>query len=151
MSHPRWLSTISTSNESPFRNVKQMRQRASSHRPSIAPISRQLIHSRRPGPLGRRAERRRPPRVRRSAAREWAVCPPAQAEVVEQVERLRLRLEIQLPLKRPDTVGRLQAHRQSPILVFLESAPELRVLPSTGIARHQQYYDPVRLPPAPTP
>src|ERR1700680_258279 len=74
--------------------------------------------------------------------------------VVEQVEaesRLRLRLEIQLPLKPPDTGGRLQAHCQSPILVLVESAPEVRVLPSTGITRPQQYYDPVRLPPKPTP
>jgi hypothetical protein len=72
-------------------------------------------------------------------------------EQVEAVRRLRLRLEIQLPLKPPDTLWCLQAHRQSPILVFLESTPEVRVLPSTGITRPRQYYDPVRLPPEPTP
>src|SRR5215207_3558760 len=69
--------------------------------------------------------------------------------VVEQVEaerRLRLRLEIELPLKSPDTLWCLQAHRQSPILVFVESAPEVRVLPSAGITRPQRYHDPVRLP-----
>ena len=74
--------------------------------------------------------------------------------VVEQVEaerRLRLRLEIELPLKLPDTVRCCQAHRQSPILVFVESAPEVRVLPSAGITRPHRYHDPVRLPPEPPP
>ena len=70
--------------------------------------------------------------------------------VVEQVEaesRFRLRLEIELPLKPPDAFRCLQAHRQSPILAFVESAPEVRVLPSAGVARPQRYHDPVRLPP----
>ena len=70
--------------------------------------------------------------------------------VVEQVEpvvRLRLRLEIQLPLKRPDVFRCFQAHRQSPILGFFESAPEVRALPSAGVTRLHQYYDPVRRPP----
>src|SRR5690348_540741 len=72
--------------------------------------------------------------------------------VVEQVEavvRLRLRLEIQLPLKGPDLIGCLQAPRQSPILLSVTSAPEVRVLSSTGITRFHRSYDPVRLPPAP--
>ena len=71
--------------------------------------------------------------------------------VVEQVEaerRLLLRLEIELPLKLPDTFRCCQAHRQSPILGFVESAPEVRALPSAGITRPHRYYDPVRLPPA---
>src|SRR3954466_10644301 len=71
--------------------------------------------------------------------------------VVEQVEaerRLVLRLEIELPLKLPDTVRCCQAHRQSPILGFVASAPEVRVLPSADITRHRRYYDPVRPPPA---
>ena len=34
-----------------------------------------------------------------------------------------------------------------PILVFVESAPEVRVLPSDGIARPRWYHDPGRLPP----
>jgi hypothetical protein len=70
--------------------------------------------------------------------------------VVEQVEpvgRLRLRLEIQLPLYRPDFIGCCQAHRQSPILNSFESTPEVRVLPSAGVTQPQQYYDPVRHPP----
>jgi hypothetical protein len=69
--------------------------------------------------------------------------------VVEQVEpavRLRLRLEIELPLKRPDINRCCQAHRQSPILGSFESAPEVRVLPSAGVTQPQQYYDPVRRP-----
>ncbi len=41
--------------------------------------------------------------------------------------------------------------RQSPILGFFESAPEVRVLCSAGITRHQGSYDPVRLPPGPPP
>ena len=45
----------------------------------------------------------------------------------------------------------LQAHRQSPHLVRFEHAPEVRVLPSTGVTRLQQYYDPVRLPHEPMP
>src|SRR4051794_40160498 len=74
--------------------------------------------------------------------------------VVEQVEaevRLRLRLEIKLPLKAPDRLGCCQAHRQSPILVFVESTPEARVLPSAGITRPQRYHNPVRPPPEPPP
>ena len=39
--------------------------------------------------------------------------------------------------------------RQSPIFGFFESAPEVRVLCSTGITQHQRSYDPVRLPPGP--
>src|SRR5690348_7756969 len=39
-------------------------------------------------------------------------------------------------------------HRPSP---SSSSTPEVRGLPSTGIARLQQYYDPVRLPPVPLP
>ncbi len=74
--------------------------------------------------------------------------------VVEQVEaevRLRLRLAIELPLKAPDLLGCFQAHRQSPLLAFFESAPEVRVLCSAGITRPQRSYDPVRLPPGPPP
>ena len=41
--------------------------------------------------------------------------------------------------------------RQSPILGFFESSPEVRVLCSAGITRHQRSYDPVRLPPRPPP
>jgi hypothetical protein len=74
--------------------------------------------------------------------------------VVEQVEPVawfRLRLEIELPLKRPDVIRCCQAHRQSPILGFFTSIPEVRVLPSAGITQPQQYYDPVRHPSAPPP
>ena len=39
-------------------------------------------------------------------------------------------------------------HRPAP---SSPSTPEVRVLPSTGIARLQQYYNPVRLPPVPRP
>ena len=73
--------------------------------------------------------------------------------VVEQVEsevRLRLRFEIELPLKRPDVIRCCQAHRQSPILGSFESAPEVRALPSAGITQPQQYYDPVRRPRGPS-
>ena len=72
--------------------------------------------------------------------------------VVEQVEpiaRLRLRLEIQLSLKRPDIIRCCQAHRQSPILSSFKSTPEVRALPSTGITQLRQYYGPVRNPPEP--
>ncbi len=41
--------------------------------------------------------------------------------------------------------------RQSPILGFFESVPEVRVLCSAGITRPQRSYDPVRLPPGPPP
>src|SRR5258708_21761910 len=73
--------------------------------------------------------------------------------VVEQVEpaaRLRLRLEIQLPLQRPDLIRCCQAHRQSPILSSFESTPEARALPSAGVTQHQQYHDPVRHPHRPS-
>src|SRR5208337_188177 len=71
--------------------------------------------------------------------------------VVEQVEavfRFLLRLAIQLPLKRPDLARCFQTHRQSSHLGFFESAPEVRVLPSTGVARLRRYYDPPSLSPA---
>src|SRR5215471_6600445 len=74
--------------------------------------------------------------------------------VVEQVEaevRLRLRLEIQLPLKVPDLIGCLQAHRQSPILLSVQSTPEVRALSSAGVTRPLRSYDPVRLPCRPAP
>jgi hypothetical protein len=41
--------------------------------------------------------------------------------------------------------------RQSPIFGFFESTPEVRVLCSASITRHQRSYDPVRLPPGPPP
>ncbi len=74
--------------------------------------------------------------------------------VVEQVEaevRFRLRLEIELPLEAPDLFRCFQAHRQSPLLFSFKSTPEVRVLSSAGITRHQRSYDPVRLPPGPSP
>ena len=40
------------------------------------------------------------------------------------------------------------SHRPSPSST---SAPEVRALPSTGVTRLQQYYDPVRHPPVPSP
>ena len=39
--------------------------------------------------------------------------------------------------------------RQSPIIGFFESTPEVRVPCSAGITQHQRSYDPVRLPPGP--
>src|SRR5829696_8334932 len=71
-------------------------------------------------------------------------------EQVEPVARLRLRLEIELPLKRPDLIRCCQAHRPSPILGSFESAPEVRALPSPGVTQLQQYYDPVRHPREPS-
>src|SRR5215217_3593753 len=72
-------------------------------------------------------------------------------EQVEPVVRLRLRLEIQLPLKRPDALRCCQARRRSPILRLVGSAPEVRVLPSAGVTRPRRYRDPVRHPPGPPP
>jgi hypothetical protein len=69
--------------------------------------------------------------------------------VVELIETKRwfsLRLGIQLPLKTPDAIWCCQAHCQSPILLSVRSAPEVWVLPSTGVILFQQYRDPVRLP-----
>src|SRR5262249_59046810 len=74
--------------------------------------------------------------------------------VVEQVEaegRLRLRLTIQLSLKGPDLVGVCRLIANPLHLAFFESTPEVRVLPSAGITRLQRSYDPVRLPPEPSP
>ena len=62
---------------------------------------------------------------------------------------LRLRLEIELPLKSPDRMRCRQTHRQSPLLGFLGSVPEVRVLPSPGVTRLPRYYDPLRLPAGP--
>ncbi len=60
-----------------------------------------------------------------------------------------LRLAAELPRKPSDTFRCYQAHHQSPILGFFESAPEVRALSSAGITRPQRYYDPVRLTPDP--
>ena len=79
----------------------------------------------------------------------WAV--DLVVEQIKPVVWLRLRLEIQLSLKRPDIIRCCQAHRQSPLLRFFKSTPEVRTLPSTGVTRLQRYYGPVRLPPTPTP
>ena len=45
----------------------------------------------------------------------------------------------------------LQALANHHALAILRSAPEVRVLPSTGVTRPQQYYDPVRHPQTPPP
>ena len=58
----------------------------------------------------------------------------------------RLRLAIELSLKRPDLFWCCQAHCQSPHLVPIESMPEVRALSSTGITRRQRSYHPLRLP-----
>ena len=76
---------------------------------------------------------------------------PKHAEIPEHGPSIRLRLEIELPLESPDLFRCLQAHRQSPRLLSVKSAPEVRVLPSAGITRHQRYYHPFRFPPAPPP
>ncbi len=60
-----------------------------------------------------------------------------------------LRLAAELSWMPPDTFWCCQAHRQSPILGFFESVPEVRVLSSAGITRPHRSYDPVRLPPGP--
>ncbi len=57
-----------------------------------------------------------------------------------------LRLAAELPRKPPDAFRCCQAHRQSPILVFVKSAPEVRALSSAGITRPQRSYGPVRRP-----
>ena len=45
----------------------------------------------------------------------------------------------------------MQAPANHHAVAILRSAPEVRVLPSTGVARPQQYYDPVRIPLTPPP
>src|SRR5258708_34067777 len=67
-------------------------------------------------------------------------------ELIETESRLVLRLSIQLDLKFPYLARPCQAHRQSPLLSSFTSTPEVRALPSTGIARLRRY-----LWPSPTP
>ena len=63
-----------------------------------------------------------------------------------------LRLTIELSLKDPDHSWCLQAHRANHLhLAIFESTPEVRVLSSAGVTRLQRSYDPVRLPPEPSP
>src|SRR6266853_1281643 len=71
-------------------------------------------------------------------------------EQIETVARLFLRLLVQLLLKHPDLHGCFQAHRQSPLLSFFQSASEVRVLSSTGVTRLHRSYDPLRLPDRPS-
>jgi hypothetical protein len=47
--------------------------------------------------------------------------------------------------------GVFQAHRQSPILGSVQSAPEVRALSSASITRPQRSYGPLRLPSDPPP
>ena len=105
--------------------------------------------------LPRRSPRPRParPRWRSPARRHGAECLRDRScrRAGRSGSRLRLRLTIQLPLKPPDLIRCFQAHRQSPLLLFFESTPEVRALPSTGVTRLPRYYDPVRLPPGPPP
>ncbi len=65
----------------------------------------------------------------------------------DTVALINLRLSAELPRKPSDTFWCYQAHRQSPVLSFFESAPEVRVLSSAGITRPHRSYHPVRLPP----
>jgi hypothetical protein len=65
--------------------------------------------------------------------------------------KLALRLAIQLDLKFPDLARCGQTHRQSPLLPFFASTPEVRALSSAGITRPQRSYGPLRLPDWPSP
>src|SRR5215471_16676087 len=72
-------------------------------------------------------------------------------EHVEAVSRLVLRLAIQLDLKFPYLTRCYQTHRQSPLLPFFPSTPEVRALSSAGITRPHRSYGPLRLPDWPPP
>ena len=63
----------------------------------------------------------------------------------------RLRLAAELLQMVPGTSGVLQALANHHALAIFGSAPEVRALPSTGVTRPRQYYDPVRHPPTPLP
>jgi hypothetical protein len=65
--------------------------------------------------------------------------------------KLGLRRAIELPLKDPDLSGVARLIANHPILSVVESAPEVRGLPSPGVTRLHRYYVPVRLPPQPPP
>jgi len=49
-------------------------------------------------------------------------------ELIKAESRLLLRLALQLDLQVPNFIRRCQAHRQSPLLSFFASSPEVRVL-----------------------
>ena len=71
--------------------------------------------------------------------------------ISEVVSRLVLRLAIQLDLKFPYLARCCQTHRQSPLLSFFTSTPEVRALSSAGITRPPRSYGPLRLPDRPSP
>ena len=70
----------------------------------------------------------------------------------------RVRSRLPPPAESPQTIGSSAAerdlpsardenrNRQSPLLAGRQSAPEVGILPSTGITRLHRYYDPARLP-----
>jgi len=60
-------------------------------------------------------------------------------------QKLVLRLAIQLDLKFPYLTRCCQTHRQSPLLPFFTSTPEVRALSSAGITRPHRSYGPLRL------
>src|SRR5215217_4599309 len=64
---------------------------------------------------------------------------------------VRLRLTLQLSLKGPDPIGVCRLIANHLHLTIFESAPEVRALCSAGVARPRRSYDPVRLPPWPSP
>ena len=59
---------------------------------------------------------------------------------------LALRRAIQLDLKFSYLTRCFQTHRQSPLLPFFTSTPEVRALSSAGITRPPRSYSPLRLP-----
>src|ERR1700694_1009709 len=67
-------------------------------------------------------------------------------ELIKAEFRLVLRLSIQLDLKFPYLTRCCQTHRQSPLLSFFTSKPEVRALPSPGITRLHRYIGPFPTP-----
>src|ERR1043165_9972615 len=67
-------------------------------------------------------------------------------ELIKAVFRLVLRLARQLDLQFPYLARCCQAHRQSPLLSSFSSFPEVRALPSPGLARFRRYFWPFPTP-----
>jgi hypothetical protein len=69
---------------------------------------------------------------------ENVLAPDLVVELIETELRLRLRLDIELPLQRRIFSGFIRLIANIPLLDCFESVPEMRVLPSTGITRSRR-------------
>src|SRR4051794_21616288 len=91
---------------------------------------------------------------RHTAGTEFGVVLPKQwamADAPSSTDRRPSSPQVKASSEASECSGVFQAHRQSPILGSVQSAPEVRALSSASITRPQRSYGPLRLPSDPPP